>query len=130
VSHLSPTHELFNEVRKLSYQLGYDTYDHIPDGNVAYPFVHVGEQFEQLNTSNKDRLFGQTQITVHVWHNDWRKRKELTDMMSAIERELWNMRSTAHLSVRIASTNKQVLTDTSTDSTLLHGVLEVDISYQ
>ena len=130
MSHISPTHELFNAVRKLSHDLGYDTYDHLPDGSASYPFVHIGEQFEQLMTTNKDRLTGQTQITIHVWHNDWRRRSVLTEMMSDIERGLWGLRSTTRFSIRINNTNKQVLTDTSTDSTLLHGILEVDISYQ
>lgn len=113
----------------LCVKTGIDTYDYLP-GEVAYPFIHVGEQFEQMTVTNKTRLFGSTQITIHVWHNDWRQRGVLTKAMSDIEGELWSLKSVTGLSLFVRSVNKQVITDNSTNTALMHGIIEVDIDYQ
>lgn len=107
-----------------SVELGYDTYDYLPDHRADYPFVFIGEQFKVDTWRHKDHLNGQTQVTVHVWHNDWRRRGTVADMMAEIElavRELYRF--------NVLGVNTQMLTDNSTGSDLLHGVLEIEIKF-
>lgn len=108
----------------LSKRMGYDTYDYLPNDTVEYPFVFIGEQFKQDIREHKDYLSGQTQVTVHVWHNDWRKRGTVSRMMAEIERVVRDL-----YRFDVQGVNTQVLTDNSTGSDLLHGVLEIDIKY-
>jgi len=127
---VSPEQIVFTELYRISTDLGFDTYDYLPDSTAQYPFVHIGEQFVQSSRSNKTRVFPSTQITLHVWHNDRRKRGTVSTMLEAVEKELWQSRSMRHLDVQLNNVNKQILTDNSTASYLLHGTLEPDFNIQ
>lgn len=126
---ISPEQEIYNAIYDLCENLGYDVYEERPDDSATYPFVDLGEQFDQKNITNKDRLFGNTQVTVHVWHKSG-KGGTWKEMISNIEREVWRLKSTPRFSLRINSVNKQYLDDKTTNSTLLHGIVEADIRYQ
>lgn len=121
---ISPQQRIWIDVRMLSVSLGYDTYDYLPDSQADYPFVFIGESFKQDIRRHKDYLNGQTQVTVHVWHNDWKQRGTVMQMMTNIEQAV---REKYHMNVQGVDT--QVLTDNSTGSNLLHGVLEINIKY-
>lgn len=110
--------------------LGYDVYDYRPDSSAGYPFVDLGEQFNQTTPDSKDTMRTDTQITIHVWHNDWRRRGTLTSMMNDIEDGVKRLKKTTRLSLRLNAVNSQVLTDNATNTPLLHGVIEADITYQ
>lgn len=120
---MSPEQQLFNRVYSLILGLGYDAYSYLP-GDVAYPFVHIGEQFKQHERTNKDRLDTQSQLTVHVWGNDWRRRGDITSMMYAIEQAI-----VKEFGVRAELISTQMLTDNSTNTPLMHGLIELDINY-
>ena len=122
-----PQQEIYMTVKRLIHDLGYSVHEYLP-GSSEYPFVHLGEQFEQRNWTNKDMPTGQTQLTIHVWHTV-RNRGSLTRMMNDIENEMWRLKSTSRFSLEMNNTNKQVLTDTTTNTPLLHGIIEVDIHY-
>lgn len=126
---ISPEQEVYNAIYDICGNLGYDVYEERPDDSATYPFVDLGEQFDQKTPTNKDRLFGNTQVTIHVWHTA-RKRGTFTEMIGNIEHEVWKLKSTPRFSLRINSVNKQFLTDNTTNVTLLHGVIEADIRYQ
>lgn len=108
----------------LCVDLGYDTYDYLPDSRVKYPFVFVGEQFKQNERNHKDSLNGKTQVTVHVWHNSPRRRGTTARMMANIEKAI--LTEYGHNATAV---NTWMLIDSSTGSDLLHGVLEVEIKY-
>lgn len=121
---ISPQERIWIDVRMLSVGLGYNTYDYLPDESADYPFVFIGESFNQSERVHKDYLNGQTQVTVHVWHNDWKQRGTVTNMMAEIERVVRDL-----YRFDVQGVNTQMLTDNSTGSDLLHGILEIDIKY-
>lgn len=121
---ISPQQRIWIDVRMLSENLGYDTHDYLPGSRADYPFVFIGEQFKQDIREHKDYLNGQTQVTAHVWHNSPRKRGTVMKMMSNIEQAV---REKYRFDVQ--NVNTQMFIDNSTESDLLHGVLEIDIKY-
>lgn len=108
----------------ISVGLGYDTYDYLPDERTNYPFVFIGEQFKQDDRIHKDSLNGRTQITVHVWHNDYKKRGDLSNMMNQIEQKVRKK-----YEMRLLQANMQIIVDRSTGTDLLHGMIDLDIKY-
>lgn len=127
---ISPSQRIYTRIKFICHELGLDVYEQLPNLDAPYPFVQIGEQFEQLTVTNKDRLFGTTQVTLHVWHNNELQRGTLTDLMDTIKAELWKIQKVDGLTVDVTGTNSQVLVDTSTDSKLLHGIIEIDLDYK
>ena len=81
---ISPEQTIYNRLYDLCTNLGYDVYEYIPN-EVEYPLVILGEQFSQNVRVHKDFYNKDTQITIHVWHNNWRRRGTLLEMMRQIE---------------------------------------------
>lgn len=103
-------------------ELGYSVYDYLPDSKAKYPFIVLGEQFSQNFREHKECYNKRTQITVHFWHNEWRKRGSLTKMMRDVELGIIR-----EFKVNGEDMSVQVLPDNSTGSDLWHGILETDI---
>lgn len=101
----------------------YTTYDYIPK-DVKMPFVFIGEQFNQMDRLQKDYLNGRTQVTVHVWHDDYKKRGTLSTMLGNIEQAVRNK-----YKANLVEANTQILADNSTGVDLLHGIVEFNIKY-
>lgn len=121
---ISPEQRVFVAVRKLCVELfGQDSvYDYIPPENTALPFIRIGEQFKQNRRLHKNDLNGDTQITLHFWHDNVRQRGTLTKMMSDVENAVINQ-----YGVRGEDINTRVIDDNTTSVTLLHGILEINI---
>ena len=119
---ISPEQKIYTQIRRICDELRYSTYDYLPDSKAEYPFVVLGEQFSQNIREHKDYLNKRTQITVHFWHNDWRKRGSLTKMMRNVELGIIR-----EFKVNGEDISMQILPDSSTGSDLLHGILETDI---
>lgn len=113
-------------LRRICVELGYTTVDHIdPNEELNYPFVFVGEQFEQPEFGNKDIVDARTQITLHFWHNDHRQRGTLTQMMNEVEERCVRLNSTNNLYLVFLNKDTQMLSETP----LMHGILEVEYKY-
>ena len=124
----SPQQEIFMAIRGICTKLGYTVYDYLPPDGVAYPFVFVGEQYSN-DQANKSAVFGTVNQTVHIYHNDYKKRGTTTTMMDAIKTEIRKLKSTPHFYVRVRSMDDQILTDNTTATPLLHGVIEIAIQF-
>ena len=125
---MSPQQEIFTAIRGICTKLGYTVYDYLPPDGVAYPFVFVGEQYSN-DQANKSAVFGTVNQTVHIYHDDYNKRGTTTTMMDAIKTEVRKLKSTPHFHVRVRSVDDQILTDNTTDTPLLHGVIEIAIQF-
>ena len=121
---ISPQLRIWSRIKALCIELDYPVYDVLPDASAEYPFIHIGEQFDQDNRIHKDYINGQTQVTIHVWHNTPDKRGDLARIMEEVEQAV-----RMEYMYSVQSVNYQVLIDNTTESNLLHGVVEVDIKY-
>lgn len=119
---ISPEQRIYTQIRRICDELGYSVYDYLPDSKAGFPFIVLGEQFSQNIREHKDFYNKRTQITVHFWHNDWRKRGSLAQMMGDVELAI-----VSEFGVDGEDISMQMLPDNSTGSNLYHGILETDI---
>lgn len=123
----SPPQQIFDAVFASSLKLGYTTYDYLPANQVAYPFVYIGEQFDQ-DLRNKTNVYGRVQQTVHIYH-DYRKRRELTSMMDALKADFRRYRRTENFYVTCKNINSRTIPDNTAGEPLLHGIIEVEFQF-
>ena len=120
----NPFIEIHDRLLELSKELGYDTYDYLPEDDVPYPFVFIGEMFT-LDRPTKDRTLADASIIIHVWNfkEDSRKTKEMCFELSKafIERS-----RTAHFNWQVVDRQGNFIfeKDELSNSTLSHGILE------
>lgn len=123
----SPEQEIFDAIYSTCLNLGYRTYDYLPPNETQYPFVYIGEVFQQ-DRHTKSGLFGDIQVTVHIF-NDRKKRKETTTMRDTIKNELYKLKRAGNINVMLKRGTGQILIDNSTSQPLLHGILELEFTY-
>ena len=119
---ISPEQKTFTEIRKICVELGYSVYDYQADSRAEFPFVILGEQFSQPFREHKDGRNKQVQTTIHVWHNDWRKRGTVSQIMREIELKVID-----RFGVPAENINMQIIADDTTGSNLWHVILETNI---
>lgn len=98
-------------------------YDYMPD-DAEFPLVLVGEQFKQNDRTHKDYLNGQTQVTVHFWTNNPKRQGTLKSMVYDLEKEVQ-----LKYKMRLLEANLQLVPDNSTGKDLLHGALDINVSF-
>lgn len=123
----SPQQSIYDAVFATSLNLGYSTYPYLPAKDVAYPFVFVGEQFDQ-DLETKTSVYGLVTQTIHIYHT-YRERRELTDMMNALKREIRKLKRAENYRVAVRNINAQTMIDNSTGEPLLHGIIEVEFRF-
>lgn len=124
----SPQQQIFDAVFLASLNLGYRTVDYLPASDFGYPFVFIGEQFDQ-DRRTKTSLFGDVQQTIHVYH-DRRHRREITTMINNIKTECRKLKHTENFYLKCKNINSQIRPDNSiTSESLLHGIIEVEFTF-
>lgn len=120
------TQLIYDDTFKMCLRFVDKVYSKLP-GDVGYPFVYVGEQFEQQGTT-KDKLVstGELQQTIHVYGLA-DKRKQATDLIRDLKLATRFMNSNQYSANR---TVVNVLEEKPNQTeTLLHGILTVEFSY-
>lgn len=123
----SPQQSIYDAVFATSLNLGYSTYLYLPAKDVAYPFVFVGEQFDQ-DIPTKSVIYGLVNQTIHIYHT-YKKRRELTDMMNTLKREFRKLKKAGNYYLAVRNINAQTMIDNSTGEPLLHGIIEVEFRF-
>lgn len=124
---MSPQQSIFTMCRQASARI-VNTYDYLPGKDTAYPFAFIGEQFAQ-DTRKKNVVIGNVQQTIHVYHNDYKQRGSATKIMDDILAELRRLERAGLYSVDLVGVSMQVIPDNTTDTPLLHGVLELNFRF-
>ena len=120
---MSPELLIYNRIRQVCVNvLGADKVAQSWASSKVYPHVVLGEQFKQNIRVNKDELNRPTQVTLHFWHDNTRQRGTLVNMMHDVEEGLLR-----EFGVDGDEITTQVAEDTTTSTTFLHGVLEINI---
>ena len=100
----------------------YDTF--LPPEGTAYPFVYIGSTM-QSDQDTKGAIIGKVSQTVHVWHDNPRKR----GTVSQIKELCRSLEHTRNFSWSVKLAEQRILPDTTTKQALLHGVLEFEFSF-
>ena len=127
---MDPQQELFTDLLVRLKNLGYDVYDgSMPPESTSYPFVYMADSQLVDDRRYKDAVFGNVFQTVHVWHNNPRKRGTVSAMLLAIKDEANKIEYTNRFYWELRNVTQRILTDDSTDRTLLHAVLELEFKF-
>jgi hypothetical protein len=100
----------------------------LPPEGTPYPFVYLGE-FQQDDTTTKRGMYGNVYATIHIWHNDTKRRGTLSRMMLDVKMECCKVERTANCSFSIATLNSRIIPDNTTKTPLLHAVIEAGFSF-
>ena len=121
---MDPQQIIFTALRQLCVGLFDNVYDGaLPPEGAPYPFVYIGDN-SQTDRMLKGAALAPVVQTLHVWHNDPEQRGTVSDMLNKIKIGCYNLESTTY-GITIRSVSQRIITDTTTNAPLLHGVLEV-----
>ncbi|MEK4968610.1 hypothetical protein MHI57_18110 [Cytobacillus sp. FSL K6-0129] len=116
--------QLFDAVFMASMNLGYKTVDYLPPSDFAYPFVFIGETFNQ-DGRTKSGLYHDIQQRIHVYHTI-KKRRELSTMVDAIKRECRLLKRADTYYINCKRAQSQILPDNTDVEPLLHAIIELE----
>lgn len=102
----------------------FDTF--LPSEGTPYPYVYIGNSQLVDDYGNKTMILGSITQVVDVWHNNPRKRGELSEIMMIVKNIARQINRTNNFAFQIKDINQRILPDTSTSEPLMHGVLELD----
>lgn len=102
----------------------YDTF--LPSEGTPYPYVYIGNSQLVDDYGNKTMILGNVTQVVDVWHNNPRKRGELSEIMMIVKNVARQINRTNNFAFQIKDINQRILSDSSTGAPLMHGVLELD----
>ena len=126
---VDPQQELFTQIKLGTEAIGYTVYDgFLPPEGTPYPFVYLGD-FRQSENANKSAVFGTVYATIHVWSNTPKNRGTVSKMMLDIKAVCRRIEHTTNFGWMLLNVNQQIITDTTTKSPLLHGVIEAEFKF-
>lgn len=126
---MDPQQEMFTALRAALIERGYDVYDGaLPPDGTPYPFLYLGES-RQRDEANKSAIFGRVYQTVHVWHDSPRRRGTVSALLGAVKQAARALGHSASYAWHLRAAEGRILTDTTTTTPLLHGVLELEFQF-
>lgn len=126
---MDPQQELFTALLTRLRDKGYQVYDgHLPAKGTTYPFIYLADnQINEIPT--KPYVIGEVTQSVHVYHNNVRKRGTLSAILLDIKHSARAVQETANFGFNLVEINQQILPDDTTDQPLLHGVIEARFKF-
>ena len=126
---IDPQQELFTAIKLAAEQLGYDVYDgFLPPEGTPYPFVYLGDM-QQVDIATKSAVHGSVFPVIHVWHNNPRQRGTVSGMLLLLKTACRMIERTDNFAWQLRNVNQRILPDDTTETPLLHGVLEVEFYF-
>lgn len=126
MTYRDPQQELFTALLgELKKEFGEDkVFDgFLPPEDTPYPFVYLAD-VSQTDGQTKSGMIGSVTQTVHVWHNDPKKRGTVSGMLLKIKEICARLEQTGNFGWMLSGVSTRILPDTTTKQPLLHGVIE------
>lgn len=126
----NPYIELYDSIFKLSEELGFETYDHLPTDAASYPFVFLGEQFSD-DKITKTRTMGKSNLIIHVFHHDYRRRAA-DKLLWELKKAIYEMKTTENFSWEVISSDTVTQYEQSAagGNKLAHVILDITLEFQ
>lgn len=126
---MDPQQEIFTELLLKLRGKGYDVYDgFLPSENAAYPFFYIADS-NQSDTLTKNAVIGSVNQTIHVWHNDPRKRGTVSHMLLQAKKICYMTERTSSFKWMVSNITQRIIPDKTTKTPLLHGILEITFDF-
>lgn len=126
---MDPQQELFTELLTGMKEKDYDVYDGaLPPYGTPYPFVYLADS-HLVEDANKMAIFGNVYQTIHVWHSSPRQRGAVSEMLGQIKCMCRGLQYTDTFAWDVRNVDQRILTDTTTKTPLLHGLLKVEFKF-
>lgn len=124
---MDPQQMLFSKLLVELRAKGYDVYDGaLPPENMPYPFLYLGDN-QTVDAARKGAVQGTVYQTIHIWHDDLKRRGDLSAMILAVKDVCRVIENTTGWLLSECST--QILPDTTTRTPLLHAVIETGFRF-
>ena len=105
---------------------GYAVYDGaLPPADTPYPFVYLGN-FRQADKEHKNAVTGTVYPTIHVWHNNIRQRGTVSKMLLDAKTVCRRITHTENFAWAVRNVNSEILSDNTTETPLLHGIVTAE----
>lgn len=122
---MNPGQELFGALlvalRKAYPGMVYDSF--LPPEETPYPFIYLNGTYEIEDFRMKGAYFGQTAISIDVWHNDPTQRGTVDSLLFAVRQICRRIDQTKTYSWCLSSCTLEYLPDTTTSQPLYRGIL-------
>jgi len=104
----------------------YDVYDYLPAEDVKYPFIHLGDTFDNDNIRIKGLLRSGVAQRIDIYHT-LKNRNELSSIFEHVKNYLRELKETKDYTVKLNSPITSFIgKDNSTSTTYLRGHIEVE----
>lgn len=126
---MDPQQELFTKLLLEIRTLGYDVYDgYLPSEGTPYPFVYLADS-QQTDDTNKTAVFGNVYQTIHIWSSTPKNRGTVSAMLLALKQMCRRIGHTENFAWDLRNAQQRILPDNTTNTPLLHGILEVEYKF-
>ena len=127
---MDPQQELFTAILTKLRGAGYTIYDGLlPSAGATYPFIYLADS-ATTETPTKPYVIGEVLQSIHVYHNNERKRGTVSVMLIDIKNKLREIeRDATGFGWNLVEVNQTILPDDTTDQPLLHGVIEARFKF-
>ena len=126
---MDPQQKLFSYLLMTLRESGYTVYDGTlpgPNQSVEYPFIYLGEN-QMMDDIKKQEVRGRVYQTIHVYHNDLRKRGTVSAILNEIKTMCRALENASGWLLTECTTH--MLPDTTTDMPLIHGIVDVGFRF-
>jgi hypothetical protein len=108
---------------------GYAVFDGVlPPKDTPYPFVYLGD-FRQADKELKNAVTGIVYPTIHVWHNNIRQRGTVSKMLYDAKTACRRIIQTENFAWMVRNVNGEIISDNTTETPLLHGIVTAECLY-
>ena len=126
---IDPQQELFTAYKLALEAMGYKVFDGgLPPKDTEYPFIHFGE-FRQSDQMLKNAIIGTVYPTINVWHNDEKQRGTVSKMLLDVKWVICTIDRTAGFNWLPVSLDSNIITDNTTKTPLLHGIVNAGVKF-
>lgn len=109
--------------------MGYDVFDgFLPPKDTPYPFIYIADS-QQIDSNTKSTVIGDVVQRIHVWHNQPKQRGTVSKMLNDIKVVCRKIEHTQGFSWNVRNINQQILADTTTQTPLIHGVIDIEFRF-